>query len=122
MDRASDALLTKYLVQLVPMLTENEEPQVVGEANWVQLSERYGRGAGEGLLMLTTDRLVFRSNSGVEHVGIPRQCISQSRISRIVIPRFVELHLLATHQAGQSQPFSFYCTKRLARSVHSSVA
>jgi len=121
MDRVSRAVFDKHSVPLRMMLHE-EDPDVVGEVNWVQLSEQNGRGGGEGILMLTPTRLIFRSNFGTEHFVIPVSEISQTKITRIVIPRFVELHLVGTGPSGNGQHFSFYCTKRVAKSILSGLA
>ena len=117
MDRVSAGVFEKHAFALERFLNAGEIPLVVGEGNWVQLSERTGRGGGEGLLMLSSRRFIFLSHSDVENIAIPLEQVSTARTSWIVIPRFVELHIVGSLPSGESRSFGFYCTKRTAKAI-----
>ena len=114
MDQVSAGVFETYSGALKGLLLQGEIPVAVGEANWVQLSERRGRGGGEGVLMLTDRNVTFYSPFG-ESLRIPLHHVTSTKKTRIVIPRFVELHVFAGPSRSEIDDFSFYCTKRTCR-------
>jgi hypothetical protein len=79
-----------------PWLYPDERIVLIGSAQWVQLAERIGRGAGEGTLCLSTERIfhVGATTAGEPGVTIsdPRSWIQRSWSTWIIMPLARELH------------------------------
>jgi hypothetical protein len=83
-----------------------------GSANYVQISEQFGRGAGEGVLVLTCQSLVFVSDRSAQPLVIPGCLIESEQIKWIVIPKMSQLDLVVNGRL-----VSFYLGKQFAKVI-----
>lgn len=96
-------------------LESNEIILVAGEANWVQRSETYGRGAGEGVLIMTNRALLFAIPGSEVFHRVANDSIERIWKTFIVLPNFSEIHFKVDSKAHAS----FYATKRTCREITS---
>jgi hypothetical protein len=75
------------LARLAPVLVEGESPVAMVPAQSVRLAERRGRGGGEGVLHLTTARLVFVDDQSGPAFHIPLPLVTGVTTNRIAVPK-----------------------------------
>lgn len=105
------------LARLAPVLVEDELPVVMVPAQSVQLAEMRGRGGGEGVLHLTTARLVFVDDTSGPAFHIPLGEITKVTTNRIIAPGMRALNL--SYGAGYKE--TFWTGKRFAALMESAI-
>lgn len=81
------------LARLAPVLVEDESPVAMVPAQSVRLAEMRGRGGGEGVLHLTTARLVFVDDASGPVFHIPLLEVSKVATNRIIAPGMRALNI-----------------------------
>jgi len=105
----NSGLARKYFPLFEPIMRDGETLLTASAAIWVAVSEAFGRGAGDGTLGVTDQRVL--------HVGSKLRLFEADRtdivdISRkwIVLPGSSQLDLRVRRQSGDgSVTQSFYC-------------
>ncbi len=105
------------LARLAPVLVDGESPVVMVPAQSVMLAERFGRGAGEGVLHLTSARLVFIDDRVVPAFQIPLEDVTAVDTSWIIMPGMRALHIRC-----EGDTSTFWTGKRFSRLMASAVA
>jgi hypothetical protein len=75
------------LARLAPVPVEGEAPVAMVPAQSVRLAEERGRGGGEGVLHLTTSRLVFVDDRTGPAFHIPLPLVTDVTTNRILVPK-----------------------------------
>jgi hypothetical protein len=78
--------LLTTLAAAVVLLVEGESPVVMVPAQCVGIAEQRVRGGGEGVLHLTTSRLVFVDDRSGPVFHIPLEQVTKVKTSRILAP------------------------------------
>lgn len=108
MDGSNSALAAKYIPQFRSLLRDNERLLSASASISVNISEAYGRGAGDGTLGLTNERLIHvGSKLGV--IEIERSDIRSVNKKWIVLPGSSQLDLIARKSGESDVTLSFYC-------------
>lgn len=106
----------RNVLKVADWLELGEEPVDAGLAQSVDFAETQGsvRGAGEGVLVLTDRRLIFRDDETRRGITVPLEDVEQARDSWIVIPGMRSLKVKAR---GRSREFEFYVGKAWAKTL-----
>jgi hypothetical protein len=108
-------LARKYWPVFEPVMDAGESLLTASAAIYVEASERYGRGAGDGTIAITDRRVIHRGDqSGV--LTINRHEISSVARSWIVLPgsRQVTIHC---RDNGIPRTHNFYCGKDFSKDI-----
>jgi hypothetical protein len=105
------------LEQLRPVLVEGESPVAMVPAQSVRIAEMRGRGGGEGVLHLTTSRLVFVDDRSGPAFQIPMEQVTEVATKRIIAPGMRALNV--TYD-GRTE--TFWTGKRFAALMENAVA
>ncbi len=108
MDGSNSALAAKYISQFRSLLRENERLLTASASISVNISEDYGRGAGDGTLGLTNER-VIHVGSRLGNIAIERSDIQSASKKWIVIPGSSQLDIVAQKAGESNTTMSFYC-------------
>lgn len=105
------------LARLTPVLVEGESPVAMVPAQSVRLAEMRGRGGGEGVLHLTTARLVFVDDASGPAFQIPLHEVSKVATNRILAPGMRALNVT---YGGHKE--TFWTGKRFAALMENAIA
>lgn len=105
------------LARLAPVLVDGESPVAMVPAQSVQIAETRGRGGGEGVLHLTTARLVFVDDQSGPAFHIPLEQINNVTTNRIIAPGMRALNV--TYGAGYKE--TFWTGKRFAALMENAI-
>jgi hypothetical protein len=108
MDASNSAPAAKYIAQFRSLLRENERLLTASAAINVNISEAYGRGAGDGTLGLTNERLIH-VGSRLGNIEIERSGIRLANKKWIVLPGSSQLDLIVKKSGDSDVILSFYC-------------
>lgn len=112
-----DQLDRQRLARLAPVLVEGESPVAMVPAQCVKIAEMRGRGAGEGVLHLTTARLVFVDDATGPAFHIPLAEITKVTTNRIIAPG---MRALNVSYGGRYQE-TFWTGERFAALMESAI-
>lgn len=78
----------RHTERVADWLRVDEHPLNTGSGQSLQLAKMQGsaRGAGEGVLVLTTQRLIFRDDATDYGIAVPREEVQNTKASRVPIP------------------------------------
>jgi len=110
------ALAAKYGPQFRSLLREGEVLLTASAAINVNVSEMFGRGAGDGTLGVTNQRLLH-VGSRVGGIGIERRHIRSATKKWIVLPGSTQLDIQAEQDGSNKVNFSFYCGTGFCKDV-----
>lgn len=105
------------LARLAPVLVDGESPVAMVPAQCVQRAEMRGRGGGEGVLHLTTARLVFVDDRSGPAFHIPLEQVTRVSTNRIVAPAMRALKV----SYGDGYAETFWTGKRFAALMESAI-
>jgi hypothetical protein len=105
------------LARLAPVLVEGESPVAMVPAQSVRIAEMRGRGGGEGVLHLTTARLVFVDDRSGPAFQIPMQQVTAVGTKRIIAPGMRALNV--TYD-GRTE--TFWTGRRFAALMENAIA
>ena len=100
-------LAAKYLPLFQSVLKENERLLTASASIFVQISDSLGRGAGDGTLGLTDQRIIH-VGSKIGTLRIERSEIQSITKKWIVLPGSSQLDI-SVKKDGSVLDFSFYC-------------
>lgn len=106
------------LARLHPVLVDGEAPVSMVPAQSVRIAERRGRGGGEGVLHLTTARLVFVDDASGPAFHVPLADITKVTTNRIIAPGMRALNV----SYGASYKETFWTGKRFAALMENAIA
>jgi hypothetical protein len=112
---SNQALVSKYLPQFRELLRSNETLLTASASINVNISEMYGRTAGDGTLGVTNQRIIHISQMGP--IGIELTGIISASKKWIVLPGSSQLDLVAKESDGQQNTYSFYCGTGFSKDV-----
>lgn len=113
---ARDPLTQKYRPLFARHLHDGEAIALAALAQHVQAAESGGRGVGEGVLAVTSQRVLFvDEQSGDVRMAMDRSGLASAKSSWIIAPGMRELKLVAV----DGSKANFYASKRLCREVAS---
>jgi hypothetical protein len=104
------------LARLAPVLVEGEAPVAMVPAQSVRLAEQRGRGGGEGVLHLTTSRLVFVDDRAGPAFHIPLELVTDVTTNRIVVPKMRALKVSYNNLTD-----TFWTGRRFAEMMRSAI-
>lgn len=113
-DGTSPVLASKYLDKFEGLLQPDEVLLNAGVAIQVEVSEKLGRGRGDGILGVTNLRLLHvLDNPSVNLMGmtIERSCITSVTTHWILLPFNRNLRI-TSQGSGPEVVINFYCGKR----------
>ena len=103
------ALARKYFPLFEPVLKDGERLLTASAAIWVSVSEAFGRGAGDGTLGVT-DQRILHVGSKLRLFEVGRADVVDVTRKWIVLPGSSQLDLSIPRQDDQgSMTQSFYC-------------
>ena len=103
----NSGLAAKYFPLFQPVLRENERLLTASASIYVQISDSLGRGAGDGTLGLTDQRIIH-IGSKIGALRIERSEIQSITKKWIVLPGSSQLDI-SIKKNGLDLDFSFYC-------------
>ena len=112
---SSPALAKKYLPIFRNHLSPSEELINAGAAIDVFVSEYFGRGAGDGTLGITNQKLIHCTTSGQTRTILWKNIVSISK-NWIIIPGSSRLNVQHNTELGNSNT-NFYCGNRFCREI-----
>ncbi len=110
------ALAAKYGPQFQSLLREGEVLLTASAAINVNISEMFGRGAGDGTLGVTNQRLLH-VGSRFGGIGIELRHIRSASKKWIVIPGSTQLDIEAEQDDSNKVKFSFYCGSGFCKDI-----
>lgn len=82
-------------------LGAGERVEWTGVAEWMDFTARHGRGRGEGMLFITSARVIFKLNlPPKQEFGVPFDDIREVRWDDLPVPRMVALDLRMNDGSG----------------------
>lgn len=105
------------LARLAPVLVDGESPVVMVPAQCVAIAEKRGRGGGEGVLHLTTARLIFVDDQAGPVFHILLEQVSDVTTNRIIAPGMRALKV--SYGAGFKE--TFWTGKRFSALMQSAI-
>lgn len=112
-----DQLDRQRLARLAPVLVEGEAPVAMVPAQCGKIAEMRGRGGGEGVLHLTTARLVFVDDDTGPAFHIPLEQVRAVSTNRIIAPGMRALNV--AYGAGYKE--TFWTGKRFASLIENAI-
>lgn len=111
-------MATRHMMRFQRYLNPEEILVNAGEGIQVETSERLGRGKGDGLLGITSERLlfVFHDDRLPSPFAINRSQIQSAERGWIVIPGSSQLKIMADTGRGRAA-FTFYVGNRFSRDI-----
>jgi hypothetical protein len=111
------ALARKYFPLFEPFLKDGERLLTASAAIWVAVSEAFGRGAGDGTLGVT-DQRVLHVGSKLRLFEVDRADVVDVSRKWIVLPGSSQLDVRVRRQSGEgSVTQSFYCGTGFAKDL-----
>lgn len=110
------ALAAKYGPQFRSLLRDDEILLTASAAINVTVSEMLGRGAGDGTLGITNQR-ILHIGSKLGGLAIEREHIRSCAKKWIVIPGSSQLDITAEQNGSSRVNFSFYCGTGFCKDV-----
>lgn len=107
----------RRLARLAPVLVDGESPIAMVPAQSVQIAEMRGRGGGEGVLHLTTARLVFVDDVSGPAFHIPLGQVTRVATNRIIAPGMRALNV----SYGSGYKETFWTGRRFAALMESAI-